>query len=282
MSFNNIIESKLGEKIISANSIGGGCIADSRKLISQSGKKYFLKSYGSEAILQNEANGLKELAKAEALRIPSVIMIDESFLLLEFIATGKRRKDFSEYFGVQFAKMHRFTSDKFGFYENNYIGSNPQKNTPQKNSWVEFYWENRLLFQLKLAEKKGYASSELVGGMQKLEKRLESILSADNEPPCILHGDLWGGNYMVDEKGEPVLIDPAVYYGHREADLGMTALFGGFDSRFYDAYKEAYPLADGWKDRIDLYKLYHVLNHLNLFGSGYYSQALTIIKKYTA
>lgn len=281
-TLNTILQEKLGEKIISSHSIGGGCIADSKLIETESGSKYFLKSYSStgQSILLNESNGLKELAKANTIRVPGVVLCEDSFLLLEFIEQGSRGKNFSEIFGRQFAGMHRLTSDLYGFYENNFIGSNPQKNLPMKTNWTEFYWENRIFFQFKLAEKNGYGNYEFQSLIGKLEKRVDSIIDNSGEHPCVLHGDLWGGNYLVDEKGNPVLIDPAVYYGHREADLGMTALFGGFDSRFYDAYNEAYPLPPGWKDRIDLYKLYHVMNHLNLFGSGYYSHTISILRKY--
>lgn len=278
----NKLEEILKEEIKSSRSIGGGCIANAQKVETVSGNEYFLKSYlgtGSK-ILRNEADGLKELAKANAIRVPEVIYHDDDILLIEFIRTGSRRGDFSEIFGQQFAEMHRFTSDKFGFSENNYIGSTPQINTPKIDNWTEFYWEYRLLYQFKLAERNGYISESFCKAFAELEIRVPQILEGTEEKPSVLHGDLWGGNYMVDEESNPVLIDPAVYYGHREADLGMTQLFGGFDKKFYNAYNEAFPLPDDWEYRIDLYKLYHVLNHLNLFGSGYYSQAYSIIKSY--
>jgi fructosamine-3-kinase len=179
--------------------------------------------------------------------------------------------------------MHKFTSDYFGFYEDNYIGANPQSNIPaekEKTNWVSFYFNKRILFQLQLAEKLGHSTAELRKSISKLEEKIEEIIGAANEKPSLLHGDLWGGNYMVDESGSAVLIDPAVYYGHREADLGMTKLFGGFSSEFYTAYDETFPLEDGYDYRENIYKLYHVLNHLNLFGGGYYSQAISLIKFY--
>ncbi|MCF6268652.1 MAG: fructosamine kinase family protein [Melioribacteraceae bacterium] len=277
------LEEILEEKIISTSSIGGGSIADSHIIKTESGEKYFVKSYGSNrAILQNEANGLNELSKSDAIRTPKVIAVTDDCLLLEFIETGKRDRAFSQLFGKQFAKMHRITSDKFGFYENNFIGSNPQINLPTSTRWIDFFWENRLLFQFKLAEQNGYVNSEFRSLFNKLEKLFPSILEGAEEPPTLLHGDLWGGNYLVDEKSSPVLIDPAVYYGNREADLAMTKLFGGFNSDFYSAYNDEYPLPDKWEYRINLYMLYHVLNHLNLFGSGYYSQTISIIKTYVS
>lgn len=275
------LEEILNENIVSNSFIGGGSIANSQIVVTESGKKYFLKSYGNNiTILQNEANGLNELAKSIVIRIPKVIAVTDKFLLLEFIETGRNGTGFSEIFGRQFAKMHRTTSEDFGFYENNFIGSTPQTNVPEKNSWLDFFWENRLLFQFKLAEKNGYVNSDFRTLFIKLEKEVPSILSGTEEKPTLLHGDLWSGNFMVDENSNPVLIDPAVYYGHREADLAMTRMFGGFDSNFYSAYNNEFPLPDDWEYRINLYMLYHVMNHLNLFGRGYYSQAISIIKKY--
>ena len=275
------LENILNEVIVSSRSIGGGCIANAQRIETVSGKLYFLKSYGTGSeILKNEANGLNELFKAKAIRVPQVIYQDNQVLLLEYITTGQKRKNFSQIFGRQFAELHKFTSGKFGFYENNFIGSTPQINQPLSESWPEFYWENRLLYQYKLAERNGHVDGNFRTAFSSLEKRVAEIIKGSEEPPSLLHGDLWGGNYMIDEEGNPVLIDPAVYYGHREADLGMTRLFGGFDQAFYESYNATHPLPEGWEERIDLYKLYHVMNHLNLFGSGYFSQALSIIKRY--
>ena len=276
------LEEILKEKVISSSSIGGGCIADSKKIKTESGKEYFVKSYfgTGNSILRNEANGLREIEKTGAIKIPHVVFYDDEILILEFINTGNRKKDFSEIFGRQFAEMHKFTSDKFGFYENNFIGSNPQINLPQKNNWFEFYWEYRLLFQYKLAEKNGYVNSGFRKSFIEFEKLVPKILNGSEAKPSLLHGDLWSGNFMIGENGEPVLIDPAVYYGHREADLGMTKLFGGFDSTFYKSYNENNPLPEGWEYRLDIYKLYHVMNHLNLFGAGYLPQTISIINLY--
>ncbi len=279
------IESFTGDSIVSASTIGGGCISNSLKIKMNSGADYFLKvNFSTPAdMFFKEANGLNELKKSNSLRVPQVIMAEKNFILLELINQGNRVKNFYEDFGRGFALMHRFTSNSFGFFEDNYIGSNKQINIPQKsaeNNWVKFYFNNRILYQLKLAEKNGYATSELAAGVSKLEDKIEKILNETGENPSLLHGDLWGGNYVVDELGKACLIDPAVYYGHREADLAMTKLFGGFGSEFYSAYNEAFPLAPGYEYREDLYKLYHILNHLNLFGRGYYQQAISIINFY--
>jgi len=279
------IEEKLGTKIKSMSSLSGGCISDAYRLTTSVGYNYLLKYHPdiSDDMFEKEANGLKELAKANAIRIPEVLTVDKDYILLEFISSGSKKKNFFEDFGRRFAEMHKYNSDSYGFYEDNLIGSNPQVNIPdekEKTNWVGFYFNQRILYQLKLAEKLGNATPELRKSISKLEEKIKDIIGDSEEKPSLLHGDLWGGNYMVDENGEAVLIDPAVYYGHREADLGMTKLFGGFSSEFYKSYNETYPLKDGYEYRENIYKLYHVLNHLNLFGGGYYSQAISLIKFY--
>ena len=279
------VEEKLGGKIKSMTSISGGCISDAYKLVTNENSTFFLKynSGSSNDMFIKEANGLKELAKSNAIRIPDVLDVAKDYILLEFISSENKKKNFFEDFGRRFAEMHKYTSDQFGFFEDNYIGSNPQSNIPgtkEKTNWADFYFNKRILYQLQLAEKLGNSTSELRKRISKLEEKIDEIIGGSNEKPSLLHGDLWGGNYMVDENGDAVLIDPAVYYGHREADLGMTKLFGGFSSEFYNAYNETFPLDDGYEYRENIYKLYHVLNHLNLFGGGYYSQAISLIKYY--
>ncbi len=279
------IEEKLGSKIKSLTSLSGGCISDAFKITTDDKSDFFLKYNPSTSndMFIKEANGLKELAKSDAIRIPEVLGFDDDYILLEYISTGSKKKNFFEEFGRSFAEMHKFTSEYFGFYEDNYIGSNTQKNVPdekEKSDWVNFYFNKRILFQFQLAEKLGNSTGELRKGISNLENKIQEIIGDTKDKPSLLHGDLWGGNYMVDENGDSVLIDPAVYYGHREADLGMTKLFGGFSSEFYQAYNETFPLEDGYEYRVNIYKLYHVLNHLNLFGGGYYSQALSLIKFY--
>lgn len=281
----NLIEEKLNKKIKSFSSLSGGCISNAYKVTAADGSNYFLKynSSVSNDIFVKEANGLKELAKANAIRVPRVLSFSENFLLSEFISSGNKKRNFFEEFGRSFAEQHKFFSESFGFYEDNYIGSNPQLNISEENekgNWVNFYFNRRILYQLRLSEKLGNSTSELRNLISNLEDKIEEIIGKPGERPSLLHGDLWGGNYMVDETGSAVLIDPAVYYGHREADLGMTKLFGGFSSDFYKAYNECFPLKDGYDYRENIYKLYHVLNHLNLFGGAYYSQAISLIKFY--
>jgi len=289
MKMNKIVSNKIEQvtnsKIISSSSVSGGCISSAYKITLDDKRNFFLKVNHSHPadMFRKEANGLIELVKPSVIDIPQVIAVEDSFILLEYIEASTKQKDFFEDFGRSFAEIHKFTSDSFGFYEDNYIGSTKQLNIPgekEKNDWASFYFNKRILFQFKLAEKNGYATDELRKGILFLEDNIEKILFGSKEPPSILHGDLWGGNYMVNKKGKVCLIDPAVYYGHREADLAMTKLFGGFSESFYVSYNETYPLKEGYNYRENIYKLYHVLNHLNLFGSGYYSQAVSLIKSY--
>lgn len=260
-----------------------GYLPSSGKLQTESGKSYFLKSGGKSRIYQCEANGLNELKKANTISVANVIAATDDFILTEYIEGGHSCKDFFEDFGRKFARMHRHQSDSFGFYEDNFIGVNPQLNRTsekEKNDWPTFYFNKRLLYQYKLAEQNGYASSRFRQHFSILESKLGRILEGSEEPPTLLHGDLWSGNYLSDEQGNAVLIDPAVYYGHREADLAMTKLFGGFSPAFYAAYHEENPLPHGWQHREDIYKLYHILNHLNLFGRSYLAEAESIVEKY--
>ncbi|MDR3625719.1 MAG: fructosamine kinase family protein [Ignavibacteriaceae bacterium] len=276
-----------GSEIVSVKPVAGGCISDAFKLEMESGSRYFLKlNYiANRDLFPKEANGLIELGKPAIIRIPKVILSDCSFILMEFIESGAKTKSFAKTFGRKFAELHKFKGRYFGFYEDNYIGSNVQRNIPgddEKEDWVNFFFTKRLLAQYTLAEKNDFATPDLTDGILEIEKRIYGILNGSAENPCLLHGDLWSGNYMVDDKGNPVLSDPAVYYGHREADLAMTKLFGGFRPEFYSAYNEVYPLTDGYEYREDIYKLYHLLNHMNLFGKGYYNQVMDTIRKYTS
>ncbi len=279
------IEKRLDSKIRDTKDLSGGCISSAYKIIMESGKKFLLKiNVDSPAdMFAKEAHGLDELQKADAIRVPGAKIFSENYLVTEFIESGRKSGSFFEDFGKQFSDLHRYTSASFGFYEDNYIGSSPQKNLTDGNEnkdWAEFYFNKRLLFQLMLCEKNGYATAELRKNFGLLENKTGEILKGSEEEPSLLHGDLWSGNFMVDEEGKPCIIDPAVYYGHREADLGMTKLFGGYPEEFYSSYNESYPLKEGWEYRENIYKLYHVLNHLNLFGRGYYPQALSLIRYY--
>jgi len=289
MSLNDKITKRIeyfrGSAVKKTESLSGGCISNSYKVKFEDDISCLIKinEQSPADMFIKEAHGLQELRKADAIKVPEVILYDEGFILLEFIKTGVKLRNFFNEFGRKFALLHKFTNDEFGFYEDNYIGSTPQININDettKNNWTSFYFNKRLLYQFKLAEKNGYADSSLRDAFIKIEDKIEYILGISDERPTLLHGDLWSGNYMTDENGEACLIDPAVYYGNREADLAMTKLFGGFSTSFYGAYNEAFPLREGWKYRENIYMVYHVLNHLNLFGRGYYSQALELMKFY--
>lgn len=262
--------------------IGGGCIAQARIATFADGYRVFLKTAeGLPGMFACEAEGLSALAAAGAIRTPEVLLVGDRELVLEAIISGPKQPDFFEVFGRQFARLHGHHGPYFGFTSDNFIGSTAQCNRPvgEGDDWAGFFLERRLRFQVNLAEQNGHGS-ELQSLLENGENRIVELLTAAPEPPGLLHGDLWGGNYMIDDQGMPCLIDPAVYHGHREADLAMTLLFGGFTPEFYSAYEEAWPLEPGHADRLPLYQLYHLLNHLNLFGSAYYSQCRQILLRF--
>ena len=276
-----LIERSLKKKVSSVAPVGGGSISTAMKATLEGGESIFAKvSPQTKDMFFKEANGLLELAKASAIKVPRIFFVDEEILILEYLSSSSAsdKKKFFEEFGRQFARLHRFTSGSFGFTEDNYIGSTPQKNMPRSSSWRNFYLSHRLQIQFRLAEKNGYADSRLAALFGALERRIDDLIPDDGELPCLLHGDLWQGNFLCIGDNMPVVVDPAVYYGHREADLAMTLLFGGFGDSFYSAYREAWPLNPGWQRRMELYKLYHLFNHLNLFGEGYYGQVAATMK----
>lgn len=265
--------------------VGGGSINRTGTLKLSNGITLFLKENSRRYtnLFKAEAAGLEALRAAQGPRVPEPVALYEDdrnqYLLMEAIQPGRKSGEFFSRFGRELAKLHQTNrAHAFGFSMDNHIGSTPQKN-PWTESWTEFYGEWRLRFQIELAGRRGLADASMVSGVESIIGKLDSLLP-EPEHPALLHGDLWGGNYMVDEQGEPVLIDPAVYYGHREADLAMTELFGGFSPEFYRAYQETYPLQPGYQERVDLYNLYHLLNHLNLFGGGYAGSCRSIIRRY--
>ena len=231
-----------------------------------------------------EAEGLHELARNPALRIPQVIAhgstAAHAFLVLEHTQLGREHDKTPAQLGRGLAAQHQITVSSFGWQRDNTIGSSAQPN-PWTADWVTFYREQRLGAQLQLAQRNGAPSALLRAGEQ-LQAALPQFFVEYAPQPSLLHGDLWGGNWGADEQGAPVLFDPAVYYGDREADLAMTELFGGFPADFYAAYNEALPLDSGYRTRKDLYNLYHILNHFNLFGGGYANQALHMTERLLA
>jgi fructosamine-3-kinase len=278
----NDIEKCLNDKIISLDKVSGGCINQAFQIKTESDHIYFVKINvdSPQNMFAAEAAGLDELRKPNALNIPRVIKTATNYLILENIVAGIKTKYFWEDFGKSFALLHKFTAKSYGFYMDNFLGSTLQINQSEASStWSDFFFTNRLLFQFKLAEKNDIVDSHFRNSFIKLEKRINSILDTQ-ALPSLLHGDLWSGNFIASVDGSAWLIDPAVYYGHREADLAMTKLFGGFNNAFYESYNNEFPLDEGYKYRESIYKLYHILNHLNLFGKGYYQQAISLMNFY--
>jgi fructosamine-3-kinase len=267
--------------ILKVSSLSGGCINHVHRLETNLGDfciKYNLRDRFPE-MFTCEADGLALLKSAGEIHVPGVICTGEAgsfdYILLEFIEQGRKRSSFMQDFGRFLARLHRHTAGYFGHELDNYMGSLPQSNK-KHTTWNSFFVEERLKRQVSLAN--AYFSSADFSAFERLYARLDELLPA--EPPALLHGDLWGGNYMVAHDGNACLIDPAVYYGHREVDIAMTMLFGGFDENFYASYREEYPLEKGWRKRMDIFKLYPLLIHLNLFGSGYLGSVTGIIRRF--
>ncbi|MEA3412571.1 MAG: fructosamine kinase family protein [Pseudomonadota bacterium] len=267
-----------------ADSLGGGCINQAFRLSVTDGRSWFVKvnDAASLAMFEAESAGLLELASANAIRVPQPVCCGSvgqiAYLVMEYIPLG-RGGDAGE-LGRCLAVMHRRTAETFGWETDNTIGSTPQINTPDSD-WVRFWRERRLGFQLRLAANRGYGGSLQKKGARLME-RFPALFDTHTPEPSLLHGDLWGGNWSTDARGDPVIFDPAVYYGDREADLAMTELFGGFGEKFYRAYRADLPLDPGYSLRKTFYNIYHILNHLNLFGGGYGAQAEGMIDRVLA
>jgi len=261
--------------------IGGGCI-NSAEVLGDGHRNYFVKLNDSSRIDMFEAElaGLNEIAESRSVRVPQPVVVGlhtgQSYLVLEYLDLGGHSNTSEDQLGRQLAVMHRNTRPMFGWWRDNTIGSTPQVNTDDAD-WIAFYGERRLHYQLQLAASHG-GQYLMKRGMQLLDV-LPVFFHSYQPVASLLHGDLWGGNHGALRDGTPVIFDPAVYYGDREADLAMTELFGGFGARFYAAYKEAWPLDPGYPVRKLLYNLYHILNHFNLFGGGYGRQAEHLINE---
>jgi fructosamine-3-kinase len=273
--------------VIKSHPCSGGCIHEARVVQLSDQRRFFIKSKKhARQMYAQEAIGLRALAGNHAVRTPQVIARgplnpNRDCLVLEAILPAAPSPDFWESFGRGLARLHQSCrADQCGFKYANYLGANWQPNNWTED-WVAFFAEYRLTYQLRLACSNSLATAELTSQTQRLIDRLDSLIGNSREQPSLLHGDLWSGNYLVDEAGQPVLIDPAVYFGHREAELAMPLLFGGFAPRFFEAYNEFWPLEDGWQERVGIYQLYHLLNHLNLFGKGYLNSCLEIVRRFT-
>lgn len=261
-------------------SVGGGCINQTFRVRSGT-ERFFVKLNDASglAMFEAEADGLAELGRADALRIPKPWCVGtgdgHAYLVMDDLDLGGSGKQAA--LGEGLAALHRIQADRFGWHRDNTIGSTPQVNRYEAD-WLTFWREHRLGYQLSLAVRNGAGAKTAALG-ERLADRLPSLLAGHAPVPSLLHGDLWSGNYAFTRAGEPALFDPAVYFGDREADLAMTELFGGFGRDFYAAYNDAWRVDDGYPLRKILYNLYHVLNHFNLFGGGYLSQAQGMMQK---
>src|SRR5574341_668244 len=266
--------------------VGGGDINQAARIETPEGR-YFVKWHDNPPprFFECEAAGLQLLHAAGTVRAPQVIGCGTvsgrrtAFLIMEWIETGLRSHSAAEALGRGLARQHLQKQVEYGLDHNNYTGRLPQLNQPS-DSWIAFYGERRLGAQRDLAAQNGHLPPQRARLLDALVGRLDRWIDERACQPSLLHGDLWGGNWMAAANGEPVVIDPAVYIGDREADLAMTALFGGFPTAFYNAYAEAFPLTDGYEERQPLYQLYYLLCHLNLFGERYGGSVDSILRRY--
>ena len=276
----------LGSSLKAKRRLSGGDINDAFELELMSGVRVFLKTNRAAppAMFPAEAAGLDWLRAAGALRVPEVLAVSSGqqgepcFLVLELLTPGKPQAELDERLGRGLAKLHRFGAPCFGAERPNFIGTLPQSNQPH-DTWADFFWYERLEPQLTRAIASGQAPARLRSGFERLAPKLKQLVGPV-EPPARLHGDLWGGNVHIDADGAPSLIDPAAYGGHREVDLAMLRLFGGFGEGVFRAYQEAWPLAPGHAERIALYQLYPLLVHVNLFGSSYVESVERSLARY--
>jgi len=270
-------------RLVGEYPVGGGSINDCYRLETNVGL-FFVKVNSADrfpSMFAAEADGLKRLAATSAMRVPAVIALGEeqgtSYLLMEHAEGGLKSAAFWKAFGRQLAALHRNTGSVFGLEHDNYIGSLKQVNSPASD-WPTFFIHQRLEPQLKMARDARRVEAGVSFRFERLFAKLDRLFP--KEPPAMLHGDLWSGNFLCDANAQPVLIDPAVYYGHREMDIAMTRLFGGFDDAFHAAYNDAWPMERGWEERIDLCNLYPLLVHVNLFGGGYVAQVEAVLRRF--
>lgn len=284
----NSLKDQFGEsfKIIASKSLGGGCINHASKMSTSEGS-FFLKwnAQGPDDMFLREAESLQALSEANSeLQIPEVYLQTEphdnlpALLITQYLEPSTRpASELDEILGRGIAQIHQYQNENYGFMHDNYCGATPQQNQWQQD-WLVFFRDQRIASLLNMIEKSRGLSKEEKNVYEQLLVRMESLLA--HQPKASLnHGDLWSGNYMYSAEG-PALIDPASYFADREFDLALMGMFGGFSSRVWSAYEEAYPLAEDWKERHELYMLYHYLNHYHLFGGSYGSQALSIASSY--
>jgi fructosamine-3-kinase len=281
-----LITSQTGIAITSfdAHAVSGGSINESFKVVINRRDNFFCKINVVEkfpSLFLKEKHGLELLSSYKVIRVPKVYGVitfnDHQALLIEWIEEGPRNEKFWKNFGEQIAGLHSITATSFGLDEDNYMGALHQYNS-RNSSWVDFFINQRLEPQLKLAKEQNLISPVHLRKFQKLYTRMPSIFP--QEPPCLVHGDLWSGNFLCDTFQQPVLLDPAVYFGHRAIDLGMSTLFGGFHKSFYDAYSYKSPFTSNFSEQWEICNLYPLLIHLNLFGTSYLKRILSAINQY--
>lgn len=282
------IEAALGVRPVASEAVSGGCINDAQRVDLPGGASLFVKTHrgGDPALFPAEAAGLAALAAAgpDAPPTPEVLHVEPELLVLRWLKPGRLADHGWRGFGAALAALHHRTSPdgRHGFPGDNFIGATPQPNPWSAGSGaaaaVEFFAEHRIGFQVRLGRDRGLLTTTDVAASERLVARLPGLLAPCAAEPCaLLHGDLWSGNVHAADDGTAWLIDPATYYGFREADLAMTRLFGGFPPVFYRAYDEAWPLPTGAAERVPLFNLYHLLNHLNLFGAAYLGQVRSVL-----
>ena len=284
---NYLIEPIYGAKIETFFAISGGSINQTQVLNLTNGQRVFFKQNSNPPtdFFLAETLGLKLLNQAKSgLKIPKPIAVQSgsrpTFFLLEYIESSTEDENFAERLARSLAELHLMSQDHYGLDHDNYIGSTPQKNALEKDGIV-FFREQRIDFQRQLARQLGLLPVSIDKKLDLICDDLGNFLNISGEKPALLHGDLWSGNYFQDSEGKPCVFDPAVYYGLREADLAMTELFGRLPQKLYDVYQEVFPMNPGYEERKDLFNLYHLLNHLNIFGSFYLSSVQQIVNLYT-
>lgn len=288
-----LLAEELKAELTAVRPVGGGDISQAAR-VEAGGRAYMVKWHsrppqpmpGWLDLFAAEAAGLALLAAAQAVRVPAVVAHGAAgpgglpaFIVMDWIERGRDLRAAGEILGRQLAGLHRVTAAAYGLEHGNYCGATPQDNR-WLPTWIGFYGQRRLGFQMDLAGRQGLMPAERRHRLERLIGQLDRWIDEGACRPSLLHGDLWSGNWLVDAAGQPVLIDPAVYYGEREADLAMCRLFGGFPADFYAAYDASWPPAPGRDERVPLYQLYHLLNHLNLFGESYGGQVDSILRRY--
>lgn len=281
------IKEKTGKSLFHIHNrpLTGGCINNGYEFVTDQ-QSFFVKTNSASLypeMFEKEALGLLQLASTRTIRVPQVvcsgIFENTTYLVLEFISGSMKKSTYWSDFAQKLAMMHQHSNDTFGNNHDNYIGSLPQSNKLCK-TWVEFYISQRIEPLVKLCVDNKLTDNTFAQQIEKFYQNLPLVVP--EEKPALVHGDLWSGNVLTDEKGLVCLIDPAVYYGHREADLAFSTLFGAFPLEFYETYNEIYPLESGWRGRIDVFNLYPLLVHLILFGKSYSEQIKNIIKPFNS